>query len=293
VLELAKNKNRWKIQALSTFIANANLTGFSTGKIYKGSLKSICVPGLNCYSCPGAVGSCPIGSLQGVIGSSKFKFSYYIVGTLILFGVLLGRFVCGFLCPFGWFQELLHKIPLKKFSTKNLKLLTYLKYVILVLFVIVLPMVIVNEVAMGDPWFCKRICPVGILEGAIPLAIADSGIRSALGWLFTWKSCILIGIVTLSVFFYRPFCKWFCPLGAFYALFNKLSFYGYTIDKSKCTNCWTCAKVCKMDVEVYKTPNNSECIRCGNCISNCNYNAICKSINFKKGNKKNEIEKTY
>jgi ferredoxin-type protein NapH len=293
VLELAKNKNRWKIQALSTLLTNANLTGFSTGKIYKGSLKSICVPGLNCYSCPGAVGSCPIGSLQGVIGSSKFKFSYYIVGTLILFGVLLGRFVCGFLCPFGWFQELLHKIPLKKFSTKNLKLLTYLKYVILVLFVIVLPMVIVNEVAMGDPWFCKWICPVGILEGAIPLAIADSGIRSALGWLFTWKSCILIGFVTLSVFFYRPFCKWLCPLGAFYALFNKLSFYGYTIDKSKCTNCGACAKVCKMDVEVYKTPNNSECIRCGDCISNCHYNAICKSINIKKGNKKNEIEKTY
>ncbi|MBZ9685669.1 4Fe-4S binding protein [Clostridium estertheticum] len=290
---MANNKNRWKIQALATFLPNAHITGFFTGKIYKGSLKSICVPGLNCYSCPGAVGSCPIGSLQAVIGSSKFKFSYYIVGLLILFGVLLGRFVCGFLCPFGWFQELLHKIPSKKFSTKNLKLLTYLKYVVLALFVIVLPMTIVNEVGMGDPWFCKWLCPAGILEGAIPLAIADSGIRAALGGLFIWKSCILIGIVTLSVFFYRPFCKWICPLGAFYALFNKLSFYGYTIDKSKCTSCGACAKVCKMDVEVYKTPNHSECIRCGDCISTCSYHAIGKNIILKKGNKTNEIEKTY
>lgn len=279
---MAKNKNRWKVQAAATLLSNAHITGFFTGKIYKGNLKSICVPGLNCYSCPGAIGSCPIGSLQAVIGSSKFQFSYYIVGTLILFGVLLGRLVCGFLCPFGWFQELLHKIPSKKFSTQKLKVLTYLKYVILVLFVIVLPMTIVNEVGMGDPWFCKWLCPAGILEGAIPLSIVDSGIRAALGTLFTWKSCLLIGIITLSVFFYRPFCKWICPLGAFYALFNKLSFYKYSINQNKCTSCGACAKVCKMDVSVYKTPNHSECIRCGDCIHTCPHGAICKSINLRK-----------
>lgn len=282
VLALAKNKSRWKVQAAATLLSNSHITGFFTGKIYKGNLKSICVPGLNCYSCPGAIGSCPIGSLQAVIGSSRFKFSYYIVGMLILFGVLLGRLVCGFLCPFGWFQELLHKIPTKKFSTTKLKALTYLKYVILVLFVIVLPMTIVNEVGMGDPWFCKWLCPAGILEGAIPLSIVDSGIRAALGALFTWKSCLLIGIVTLSVFFYRPFCKWVCPLGAFYALFNKLSFYNYSIDQNKCTSCEACAKICKMDVAVYKTPNHTECIRCGDCIHTCPHGAICKSINLRK-----------
>lgn len=282
------NKNRWKIQALSTFLTNSNISGFFTGKLYRGNLKNICVPGLNCYSCPGAVGSCPIGSLQAVIGSSKFKFSYYIVGIMILFGVLLGRFVCGFLCPFGWFQELFHKIPSKKFSTKKLKILRYLKYVILLFFVILLPMTIVNEVGMGDPWFCKWLCPVGVLEGAIPLSIVDSGIRAALGTLFTWKACLLVGVITLSVFFYRPFCKWFCPLGAFYALFNKISFYKFEINKDKCTNCGSCSKVCKMDVEVYKTPNHSECIRCGDCIKTCPHNAICKSINLRKEEKLNE-----
>lgn len=285
---LAKNKNRWKIQAAATLLTNSYIIGFFTGKIYKGKLKGICVPGLNCYSCPGAVGSCPIGSLQAVIGSSKFKFSYYVIGILILFGVLFGRLICGFLCPFGWFQELLHKIPSKKFSTQKLKAMTYLKYVILILFVIILPMTIVNEVGMGDPWFCKWLCPVGVLEGAIPLSIVDHGIREALGALFTWKSCLLIGIVTLSVFFYRPFCKWICPLGAFYALFNKLSFYKFSIDKEKCTSCGACSKVCKMDVEVYKTPNHMECIRCGDCIRTCPHKAICKSINLRKEDKKDE-----
>lgn len=282
---MAKNKNRWKIQALATLLTNSHLIGFFAGKIYKGNLKTVCVPGLNCYSCPGAVGSCPIGALQAVIGSSKFSFSYYVVGILILFGVLLGRLVCGFLCPFGWFGELLHKIPSKKFSTKKLKVLTYLKYVILVVFVIILPMTVVNEVGMGDPWFCKWLCPAGILEGAIPLSIVDHGIRAALGTLFSWKACLLVGTITLSVFFYRPFCKWICPLGAFYGLMSKLSLYQYSVDQSRCNGCGACANACKMDVEVYKTPNHSECIRCGDCVRTCPHGAICKSINFKKREK--------
>lgn len=285
---MADKQHRWKIQALSTLLTNAHLTGFFTGKLYKGRLKGVCVPGLNCYSCPGAVGSCPIGSLQAVIGSSKFSFSFYIVGILIFFGVLLGRAVCGFLCPFGWFQELLRKIPGKKFSTKRLRPLTYLKYVILALFVIVLPMTVVNEVGMGDPWFCKWLCPAGVLEGAIPLSIADSGIRSALGPLFTWKFCILLGVVTLSIFFYRPFCKWLCPLGAFYALFHAVTLYRFSIDQDKCTSCGACARVCKMDVDVRKTPNHTECIRCGDCLRACPHGAIRTSIFQKKGSTPHE-----
>lgn len=282
VLVLAKNKNRWKIQAVATLLSNANITGFITGRIYKGKLKSICVPGLNCYSCPGAIGSCPIGALQAVIGSSKFQFAYYIIGILLLFAVLFGRLICGFLCPFGWFQELIHKTPSKKLSTSKLQLLTYIKYIILIVFVIILPITVVNEVGMGDPWFCKWLCPAGILEGAIPLSMVNTGIRAALGGLFTWKACLLAGIIILSIFFYRPFCKWFCPLGAFYALFNKLSFYKFSIDKTKCTSCGACSKACKMDIEVYKTPNHTECIRCGDCVHTCPHGAICKNITITK-----------
>lgn len=215
------------IQAAATLITNIHLPNFAKGGIYQGAGKTVCVPGLNCYSCPAASGACPIGSFQSVVGSSKFNFSYYVTGTLILLGVLLGRFVCGFLCPFGWLQELLHKIPGKKFSTKKLKPLTYIKYVVLLFAVVLLPVLVVNDVGMGDPFFCKYICPQGVLEGAIPLAIANAGIRSALGQLFTWKLAVLIAVVVLSVLLYRPFCKWICPLGAFYALMNKDPCWGF------------------------------------------------------------------
>ena len=203
------------IQAAATLLTNIHLPNFFKGGIYQGKGKTVCVPGLNCYSCPAASGACPIGAFQAVVGSSKFRFSYYITGILILLGVLLGRFICGFLCPFGWLQELLHKIPGKKLSTKKLRPLTYLKYVILLLAVVLLPALIVNDVGMGDPYFCKYICPQGVLEGAIPLAAANESIRAALGALFTRKLIILIAVVVLSVLFFRPFCKWICPLGAF------------------------------------------------------------------------------
>lgn len=278
-----KNKNRFSkqlsrfrgwIQAAATLLTNIHLPNFIKGGIYQGKGKAVCVPGLNCYSCPGAAGACPIGSFQAVVGSSKFRFSYYITGFLILLGVLLGRFICGFLCPFGWLQELLHKIPGKKLSTKKLKPLTYLKYAFLLLAVVLLPAIVVNDLGMGDPFFCKYICPQGVLEGAIPLAAVNEGIRSALGPLFNKKLIILIVVVVLSVLFYRPFCKWICPLGAFYALMNKVSLLSIKVDEHKCVSCGKCARVCKMDVDVTKTPNHTECIRCGKCITACQTDAI-------------------
>lgn len=300
--ELDKNKNKFSkqlsrfrgcIQAAATLLTNIHLPNFFKGGIYQGKGKAVCVPGLNCYSCPGAAGACPIGSFQAVVGSSKFRFSYYITGFLILLGVLLGRFICGFLCPFGWLQELLHKIPGKKLSTKKLKPLTYLKYAILLLAVVLLPAIVVNDLGMGDPFFCKYICPQGVLEGAIPLAAVNEGIRSALGSLFNWKLAILIVVVVLSVLFYRPFCKWICPLGAFYALMNKVSLLGIKVDEHKCVSCGKCARVCKMDVDVTKTPNHTECIRCGKCITACPTDAIKFNYGFEMPKKITDgIEKT-
>ena len=156
------------IQAGATLLTNLHLPNFLKGKLYQGAGKTVCVPGLNCYSCPAASGACPIGAFQAVVGSSKFSFSYYITGFLILLGVLLGRFICGFLCPFGWFQELLHKIPTKKFSTKKLKPLRYLKYAVLLVMVFLLPAFLVNDVGMGNPFFCKYLCPQGGSHPAVP-----------------------------------------------------------------------------------------------------------------------------
>ena len=276
---------RWRglVQACAALLTNLHLPNFLTGTLYRGAGKTVCVSGLNCYSCPGAAGACPIGSFQAVVGSSKFSFSYYITGILILLGVLLGRFICGFLCPFGWFQELLHKIPTRKLSTKRLKPLTYIKYAVLLLAVVLLPALIANDVGMGDPFFCKYLCPQGVLEGAIPLAAVNSGIRSALGVLFSWKLGILITVIVLSVLFYRPFCKWLCPLGAFYALVNRVSLFGMKVDKHKCVSCGKCAKACKMDVDVTKNPDHTECIRCGMCIRACPTKAVSFCYGFGKG----------
>lgn len=276
------------IQAGTTLLTNIHLPNFFRGGIYQGKGKSVCVPGLNCYSCPAASGACPIGSFQAVVGSSKFGFSYYITGFLILLGVLLGRFICGFLCPFGWLQELLHKIPSKKLSTKKLKPLTYLKYIILLLAVVLLPALAVNDVGMGDPFFCKYICPQGVLEGAIPLSLVNEGIRAALGTLFVQKLFILLAVVALSILFYRPFCKWICPLGAFYALLNKISLLEIKMDEQKCVSCGKCAASCKMDVDVRKTPNHAECIRCGKCITACPAEALCFHYGFGSSHKKKE-----
>ena len=265
---------RGLIQAIATLLTNIHIPNLLKGKIYQGKIKTVCVPGLNCYSCPAATGACPIGAFQAVVGSSRFKFSYYITGFFILLGMILGRFICGFLCPFGWFQDLLHKIPGKKFSTARLKLLRYLKYMILIVFVILLPMFVTNSVGMGDPFFCKYICPQGVLEGAIPLSLGNTAIRSALGTLFSFKCLILITVVVLSILFYRPFCKWICPLGAIYSLFNKISFLNIKVEGNKCVGCNQCSKACKMDIDVCKTPNHPECIRCGACIKACPKDAI-------------------
>jgi len=280
------------IQAGATLLTNIHLPNFLKGGLYQGKGKAVCVPGLNCYSCPAASGACPIGSFQAVVGSSKFRFSYYITGFLILLGVLLGRVICGFLCPFGWFQELLHKIPTKKFSTKKLKPLTYLKYVVLLVMVVLLPVLVTNQLGMGDPFFCKYLCPQGVLEGAIPLSLANSGIRSALGSLFTWKFIVLLMVIVLSIVFYRPFCKWLCPLGAFYALLNKVSLFQMQVDQSKCVSCGKCAKVCKMDVDVTKSPNHTECIRCGMCIRACPTDAVSFRYGFGSGKQKSKNEQT-
>ena len=233
-----KNWPRHTIQALWAAFTNSHISGFVTGKIYTGKLKNACVPGLNCYSCPGAAGACPIGSLQAVVGSWNFKFAYYVIGFLIFVGAILGRLVCGFLCPFGLIQDLLNKIPFpKKIRTfKGDKLLRKLKYVIFLVFVILLPLFLTDIMGQGAPYFCKLICPAGTLEGGLPLVLLNKAMRGAIGWLYIWKNTILIVTIVLSIIIYRPFCRYICPLGAFYSVFNKVSIYRYRVDMEKCVH---------------------------------------------------------
>ncbi|MGN1194539.1 MAG: 4Fe-4S binding protein [Acutalibacteraceae bacterium] len=292
IIKKLKENARTVFQFCYAAVTNGYVYGFLNGKIFKGNLKQFCVPGLNCYSCPGAIGSCPIGSFQAVLSDRKFKFAFYVAGILMFFGAVFGRFVCGWLCPLGLLQDLLYKIPFPK-KLKKLpgdKILKLLKYVIFAVFVVILPLTVLDIIGQGSPWFCKYICPSGTLFGAVPLAAADSTIREALGGLFGWKMFVLVFLVLLSVAVYRPFCRYLCPLGAVYSVFNPIAFYRYKVDTDKCTKCGKCQRKCKMDIKVYEKPNDPECIRCGDCIKACPYGAICPSVKLK--NKESDKIKT-
>lgn len=263
------------IQALFALVSNGYIKGFYEGNIYKGDIKKVCVPGLNCYSCPGAFGSCPIGSLQAVIGSMKYTFSFYVSGFLMLMGIVLGRFICGWLCPFGLFQDFLNKIPSKKVTVKGMwKNLKYLKYAVLAVFVILLPLVMRDELGISDPYFCKYICPAGTLEGGLSLVLMNESLKSTIGWLFAWKTMLLVVTIISSIAVFRPFCRFICPLGAIYSLFNRVSLYRFNVDKKACTSCGICESACKMGIKAYVEPNSPECIRCGDCVKSCPQGAI-------------------
>ena len=297
------------IQTMWFALTNSFMVGWIKGTIYQGPIKYMCVPGMNCYSCPGAFGSCPIGALQAILDEFDWKKSYvsqsgtyvqaplywvavYVIGILMVIGALCGRLVCGLLCPFGWVQDLLYKIPVKKIKLPRNeasinraahpgfvrfligldRYLRYAKYAFLIVMVIFLPLMV-----KANPWFCKYVCPSGMLLGGIPLMSMDKGLADAAGTLTVLKCSILTFIVVLSVFLYRPFCRYICPLGAIYSLFNKVSLYRYGIDDTacnRCKGCSACAKVCPMGVDPVKDPNSLECIRCGTCAASCPQKAI-------------------
>ncbi len=276
-----RSRNRKMIQVLGALIFNGNFKGFMEGRIYQGAGKAFCVPVLNCYSCPGALGACPIGSLQAVLGSPMKQFSFYVIGLLGLFGIVMGRWFCGFLCPFGLIQELLHKIPIKKIKVPKAihRKLIYVKYFILALPVILLPMYLTDQFGVGSPHFCKYICPAGIIEGGFPLLIKNESLRNLLGTLFYSKLTIAILVIIFSVLIFRVFCRYLCPLGAFYGICHRVSFYRMDVTDA-CIKCNKCVEICPMDVEVYKEPNSAECIRCQKCVSVCPTNAL--KMGFKR-----------
>ncbi len=285
---LAKHRViRKAVQFVSGIAANGNLSGFLSGRIYSGKLKGFCVPGMNCYSCPGALGACPVGSLQAFFTGKRPGFPFYVLGWLALIGVTTGRFVCGWLCPFGLIQELLHKIPVRKIKVpeKADRILRKLKYAFLLLFVILLPIMLRDEMGLSVPYFCKYICPVGMLEGGIPLLILNKALRPAAHLLYVWKLAILLLVIGSSILTERPFCKYICPLGAFYALFQKVSFLKLRYDQSACVNCGACVNVCRMKVDPTVTPNSTECIRCGECVKACPAGALRFNI-IKNGDKR-------
>ena len=261
------------IQLYAALLTNANIKGFISGTIYTGSSKVMCVPGLNCYSCPGAIGACPLGALQNALANSGTRAPMYVLGILALFGIILGRTICGFLCPTGLLQDFAYKIRTPKLKkSKVTRLLSYLKYILLVVLVIAVPLAFVGQDRL-IPAFCKFVCPAGTFGGAISLLFHpdNADLYGMLGPMFTWKFALFCAIAVACVFIYRAFCRFICPLGAIYGFFNKIALLGIKLDKEKCTDCGLCVAHCKMDI---KRVGDHECINCGECIAVCPTKAI-------------------
>lgn len=274
---------RLLIQLLTAAFCNGYAAGFFRGRIFTGRTKLLCVPVLNCYACPGALGSCPIGAMQAV-GGSRHRFSFYVLGTLMLFGTVCGRLLCGFLCPFGLIQDLLHRIPVPKLKIPRAadRILRYLKYAVLAILVLLMPVLTSGALGGGDPWFCKYICPAGTLEGGIPLLLRNESLRQAAGFLFSWKCAVLTAVLLGAVFVSRFFCRYLCPLGAFYALFSRFALYQMQLSRERCIGCGKCDEVCPMALDVRKEITGGECIRCGRCRAVCPAEAIGSGINAGK-----------
>ncbi len=277
VLKRQQKQRRW-FQTLFTLGSNSYAPGFLQGTIYQGPLKKACLPGLNCYSCPGALGACPLGALQGAISNPNQQISFYVLGFLTLTGSLLGRAACGWACPFGLVQDWLHRIPTPKwFPERRPRLhaaLKKLKIILLALLVGLLPFLPTLAGQYGEPAFCAYICPSGTLLAGVPLLSVNVRLRTLAGWQFAWKGLLLLLVLSLAIPVSRPFCRYACPLGAIYGFFNRISLCQVRVDSSACTHCGACARQCPMAVPVPDMPDSAECIRCGECAAVCPTEAI-------------------
>ncbi|MFH1076950.1 MAG: 4Fe-4S binding protein [Pseudomonadota bacterium] len=267
--------SRWRTLcqgALGTLLPNAYFKAFQTGETYQGVLKGVCLPGLNCYACPTTFCSCAIGTIQNFAASHQIPF--FIIGYLGLIGLAVGRMACGWLCPFGWLQDILYKLKTKKITLPMS--CSYFKYFFLIVLTLALPF------STGENWF-SMFCPLGALEGTIPWAVwnpqnpyTQEAIFSYanFGFWFWTKIILLAFFLVTFIIIKRPFCRMFCPLGAIYSLFNRYSIIRLTVDSKACTGCNTCKNVCPVDLAVYENPNHPDCIRCLKCTQCVNIRII-------------------
>lgn len=272
------------VQLLAALLYNLDFQGIATLSVGKSVTKGVCVPGLHCYSCPGAIGACPIGALQQSLGASSLKLPFYVVGCLLAFGALFGRTICGWACPFGFIQDMLDKlgrflrIPKMRKSAFARKL-SYLKYAVLAL-VVIGPLVTLAIDGVASPLFCTYICPAGTIAG-VALVSTSPDLQAIVGVLFTWKTAVLAAIVIAAMAIYRPFCRFLCPLGALYGFFNRFCALRYVVDENACTNCGACVEACRMDAAHV---SDHECIQCGVCKKACACGAIRFSISRSSSN---------
>jgi len=254
---LLTSRRRW-VQATAFLVMNS---------YFFQNLKAVPCPGMNCYACPASIFACPIGTLQHFAVLRQIPF--YLLGVLSLIGVTVGRLACGWACPFGWLQELMHGLG-ARLSLKPWKMSgrwSWLRYAFLIILAVLIPILTL------EPWFSK-LCPVGTLQGGIPLILSNAELRGQAGALFLVKLCILVAFLVWMMRTKRPFCRFVCPLGAIWSPFNRLSTLRLVVDEAHCTQCEACRRVCPVDIAIYENAASTQCIRCMECIKACPEAAI-------------------
>lgn len=262
---------RRAIQAVSALLQNAYLAFPWSGAIYAGPLKRFCTPGLNCYSCPAAVVSCPLGTLQHFLAALRptlrwgsHQLGFYVVGFLAAVGLVAGRFPCGWLCPFGFLQDGLYRLPSPKRRMPHS--LRWIRYGILGTLLVAVPLWAVTPLGHGEAWYCRLVCPAGTLEAGALLSIMPE-LREQLGLAFAWKLAILLGVLGWAVTTYRPYCRSLCPLGAIYGIFNRWSLLRVEWDAARCRDCRACVDGCEVEVDPRRGGNSASCLRCFGCAA--------------------------
>ena len=252
---------RWRpwVQSLSLLIWAAPLGRWLHG-----------IPGcvFHCYSCPLSSFACPIGvaANYAALFPAVFEVPYLLLGVLLLVGALVGSLVCGWTCPFGFIQDLLGRLTLRKLALPGW--LGYMRFVVLIGLVLALPMILG---ARGIPYeqqavsIC-RLCPAGALEAGLPYSVKS--VLTGEGWLMSWtKTGILLTFLVSAVLIHRPWCRVLCPLGGLLALFNRFSLFHLRFNAHECTECNLCRIRCPAGVKVDVGVNVSGCLRCLECTT--------------------------
>jgi ferredoxin-type protein NapH len=262
-------RHRFAVQVLSLVLANSFVLRH---------FKGFCYPVLNCWSCPGANFACPIGALQNACSDAGYiipgaatplqgilrAIPVYVLGTLLLFSAFFGRMMCGWLCPFGWLQEQVGRLRRSKLGVW--RPLRYLRYVVLVVLVFVIPYY------THTAWFSK-LCPQGALEGGLLQPLRDPSLRPMMGAWWWLKQAILAVTLAAMVFWRRPFCATVCPLGAIFSLFHRSSAWEIRWERDKCVNCLWCVRACPQGIDPRSDVNGHTCVGCLEC-QKCPYDAI-------------------
>ncbi len=244
------------VQAVSAVAINCYLFWPWLGNYTRG----FCVPALNCWTCPAAAFSCPIGAIGTSFANHIFPF--YALGLVLLFGIIAGRFWCGWVCPFGLLQDVLYKVPTYKINPP--RFLNYARYVFLVGGVFLVPYLARST---ETSLFWCQYCPAGRIEAGIYAKFVTPG------WPQTLRLTVLVGFVLFMIAVRRGFCRVFCPLGAIFGLCNKISLWRITLDDESCTSCGQCEKVCPVGHRIEDSPDSPDCIRCLEC-EECKFGAV-------------------